>query len=388
MEIRKFRTQSSAALEKLRIHLQKAEGSFVLRKRASESLEKVRCWWHSNLPKWQENAQITKAMAREKLRGLRPVVFTIHEYGAVGLEGARTGLRKMGRVAGEALSQARRMAKDQLPKLRAGAQQGIASAEKGIAQLGARVNVASKQVAVHLRAAQETLVRAGKSAGGNLQTAGDATGQELRKLRMAAQEEWIVAKDGAVKAGSQIFAAAALTGKQVQHAHGAVVKLGKSIADTPRRLREARSQRENDLRSLLESSPDAIVVTDMERRLMAANPQALDLLGISEYNLGKFTIDAFLMRGITELSESRRSAEGEETAVRCKIRRLDGGLRVADCVFVAEILPRRHLYKFLNAAQHRISPFTFAARALRPAPRAERAKSPNKIARHGVRPVF
>jgi PAS domain-containing protein len=389
MEISKSQTQFSKALERLPIHLQKAQTTLAeLRKSAERTAERAQGWWASNLPTWQGQARKAGAKAQEQLRALAPVLFTVHEYGAVGLESARTGLRSMGRVVGDGLKRAQCFAQEQLPKLRAGAQRGVAAAGKGVLQFGTRVGTASKLATVHLREARNKAMKAGQSAGENLRVAGNAAGKECRRVARAAHEELMVAKDGAVRVGSQISAAAVLTGQQVQRAEGAVVRLGKNIADTPRRLREARTQRESDLLNLLENSTDAIVVTDLDRRLTAANPQALDLLGISECNMAKFTIDAFLMRGIAELSESRRSAEDDESAVHCKIRRLDGGMRVADCVFVAEILPRRHLYKFLNAGPQRIRPFALASSALRSAPRVERIEPANKIPRHGVRPVF
>jgi PAS domain-containing protein len=51
----------------------------------------------------------------------------------------------------------------------------------------------------------------------------------------------------------------------------------------------------NDLRELLASSLDAIVVTNGDHRLVSANPKALHLFGVSEKNIRQFTIDAFLL---------------------------------------------------------------------------------------------
>jgi hypothetical protein len=55
------------------------------------------------------------------------------------------------------------------------------------------------------------------------------------------------------------------------------------------------------LRELLASSLDAIVVTNVDRRFVAANPKALHLFGVSEANIRQFTIDAFLLGQIRYL---------------------------------------------------------------------------------------
>ena len=157
--------------------------------------------------------------------------------------------------------------------------------------------------------------------------------------------------------------------------------------------------RENDLRNLLASCLDAIVVTDGDRRLVAANAKALELFGISELNMGNFTVDAFLANvERPDFDWKDSSFESREVRVnRCKIRRLDGGWRVAECQFVASIVPRRHLFKFLNVAPYKITPPRFAKRNGSAAPlrTAESTSNsvpnttvPTKIPRHRVGPVF
>jgi len=180
----------------------------------------------------------------------------------------------------------------------------------------------------------------------------------------------------------------------------AVTGLGRNIADKPRRMREVRLTRENDLRNLLASSLDAIVVTDGDRRLVAANAKALELFGISEFNMGNFTVDAFLINvGLRDVDWNDASLESRGARVnRCKIRKLDGGLRVGECQFVADIVPHRHLYKFLDVAPYKITLPRFATRNERVAslgtaeslsnsvPNAR--VSAKEIPRHGVGPAF
>jgi PAS domain S-box-containing protein len=137
-----------------------------------------------------------------------------------------------------------------------------------------------------------------------------------------------------------------------------LLRLGKSVAGQPRKLEEAYWARENDLRELLANSPDAIVVTDANRRFIEANPNALVLFGVSEANLRKFTVDVFFSRG--QIPKSEGSVSPFRTRYgRCEIRRLDGSLRVAECCFFANFIPFRHVYKFSNViATNQYQPFT------------------------------
>jgi hypothetical protein len=64
----------------------------------------------------------------------------------------------------------------------------------------------------------------------------------------------------------------------------------------------------------------------------------------------QFTIDAFLLEGQLLYFDgnglpfiSREEKQGE-----CQIRRLDGTLRLAEYIFVANFVPFRHLFTFRN----------------------------------------
>lgn len=136
-----------------------------------------------------------------------------------------------------------------------------------------------------------------------------------------------------------------------QRAQKTLTRLGRSVIDRPRRLQEARRTSENDLRKLLANSLDAIVVTDGDHRLVYANPKALDLFGISELNMRKFTTDAFLSHCQNlELRRKWFAIRRNERYGKCKIRRLDGSLRVAEYIFVANFIVRRDLYSFQTVA--------------------------------------
>jgi PAS domain S-box-containing protein len=142
----------------------------------------------------------------------------------------------------------------------------------------------------------------------------------------------------------------------LQRAQNTLMRLGRSVAEKHRRIQEALRERENDLRKLLAGSPDAIVVTNGDHRFVAANPKALDLFGISQTNMRKFTIDAFLPDGqILDFDANGPPfIRREERHGKCKIRRLDGSLRVAEYVFVANFVPLRHLSRFRDATPEKM----------------------------------
>jgi PAS domain S-box-containing protein len=150
------------------------------------------------------------------------------------------------------------------------------------------------------------------------------------------------------KLRSGIFVALEQLAVYLKRAQNTLARLGESVADKHRGLQEALHERENALRNLLANSEVAIVVTNGDRRFVAANPKALDLLGISKKNLTKFTIDAFFPH--SQILNFERNGlpfiRGEERRGRCTIRRLDGSLRLAEYTFVANFVPGRDLSSF------------------------------------------
>lgn len=136
-----------------------------------------------------------------------------------------------------------------------------------------------------------------------------------------------------------------------------LTRLGRTVADKPRRLQEALRSRENDLRDLLVSSLDSIVVTDVTWRFVAANPKGQDLFGVSEKNMKMFNIDAFIRIGQMSYFDANGSpfVGRTEKHGQCTIKRLDGSLRVADYIFVANFVPYRHLCRFDNVKTPRVN---------------------------------
>ena len=121
-------------------------------------------------------------------------------------------------------------------------------------------------------------------------------------------------------------------------------KLASNVVGKPKKPRE------NDLQQLLSSSQDAVVVTSVDHRFVAANPRALSLFGISERNMKMFTIDAFLSRRQIPLFDEIGASftSGKERCGECEIRRLDGSSGVAEYIFVANYVPFLHVCRFHN----------------------------------------
>jgi PAS domain S-box-containing protein len=131
-----------------------------------------------------------------------------------------------------------------------------------------------------------------------------------------------------------------------------------TVADKPRRIREARHARENELRNLLATSSDAVVVTDDQHRFVAANTPALELFGVSEANIKNFTLDSFISKGQTPGFNGHGASfsSSEVKKGNCQIRRLNGNLRLADYELTANHLPFRHLCIFRNVSCKTIRP--------------------------------
>jgi len=150
------------------------------------------------------------------------------------------------------------------------------------------------------------------------------------------------------------------------HLHRALetlTRLGRSDSAKPRRLQALR-RKEDDLRKLsLETFDYAIVVTNSDRRLVYANPKALDLFGVSKLNMRKFTTDTFLSHCQNlELRRKWFAIRRDERYGKCKIRRLDGSLRVAEYIFVANFIASQDLYSFQNVAPPGITQLRFSAK--------------------------
>ena len=147
---------------------------------------------------------------------------------------------------------------------------------------------------------------------------------------------------------ASLFAVFENVSVRLQRARDALANLKQRAIKEHRRWQEVLLERKGRVGRLLADSLEAVVVTNDKRRLLAANPPALALLGVSPKNLERFTIDAFLPA--SELLEFERNGplflRGRERRGECEIRRLDGSRRVVEFTFQANFVPRRHLSRF------------------------------------------
>ena len=116
-------------------------------------------------------------------------------------------------------------------------------------------------------------------------------------------------------------------------------------------------QKEAWLAKQLTDPVEATVLLDDKHRLVVANQAALSMFGISERNVGKFTMDTFVSyreSGFKWVGQSSMKKTNEWCI--CKIRRLDGSSMVGEFVFQANVAPGKHLSRFRNVVSCRHVP--------------------------------
>jgi PAS domain-containing protein len=219
-----------------------------------------------------------------------------------------------------------------------------------IAKFRSQLSISWDHVSVRLRPAENVLDQLQRRVANWLQLVRQDFANDCRMLGVDSRRILITASETLTRLGSQVFAASRRVAMNFQNAQDTVSK--------PQGIRGSHGTSENELHNLMASSLDAVAVTDGNRRLIAANAKALELFGISEFNMRNFTLDAFVTS--VEPSDFEWSAtwskDQEARLNRCRIRRLDGGLFVADYQFVAGVVRRRHLCRFLNVTPYKITP--------------------------------
>jgi PAS domain S-box-containing protein len=280
----------------------------------------------------------------------RSQLFAASEQVALHLRQAQNTLARLGRYVAEGLQHSLRARKNKLRDLLASSHHAIGVTRGKIIKCRSQLFATSERVTFYIRQVQKTPMRLGRSVADRLQGAFRAKENDLRDLLASSHHAIGVTRGKIIKCRSQLLAASEQSTAYLRRTQNTLSRLARSVAEKPRRLQKARRARENNLRKLLASSLDAIVVMDVDRRFVAANPKALDLFGVSETNMRKFTIDAFLSRGQIPYFEGNGSPfKGrQERHGECKIRRLDGKLRIAECIFVANFAPYQHLCRFHN----------------------------------------
>src|SRR5215469_158507 len=104
--------------------------------------------------------------------------------------------------------------------------------------------------------------------------------------------EW--AATWSTRVALRLYAAAEHIGQRIQSVRGRFVDFGQLLRNGRSRLQEALRQGETELATILADSNDPVIVTDDAHHILAANPAALTLLHVSNNNLHRFAIDAFL----------------------------------------------------------------------------------------------
>jgi len=116
-------------------------------------------------------------------------------------------------------------------------------------------------------------------------------------------------------------------------------------------------QKEAWLARQLTDPVEATVLLDDKHRLVVANQAALSMLGISERNIDKFTMDTFVSYRESGLGWVGQSSMKKTNEWRiCRIRRLDGSSMVGELMFQANVFPGRHLSRFRNVVSCRHVP--------------------------------
>jgi PAS domain S-box-containing protein len=281
----------------------------------------------------------------------------------VQLQGAQKTIVGLGRRVidkSRSLREARRTRENDLRKLLANSLDTIVVANGKISRFKSHTFIALNKATVHLQRAQKTIAGLGRGAADKLQEARRTRGNDLRQLLESSLDAIVVANGKITRFKSHAFIALNKVTVHLQGAQKTIAGLGRGAAD---QLQEARRTRGNDLRKLLADSLDTIVVTDGDHRLVYANPKALDLFGVSELNMRKFTIDTFLSHcQILELRRKWFAIRRDERYGKCKISRLDGSLRVAEYIFVANFTSRQDLYRFEHVAPPGITQLRFSAK--------------------------
>jgi len=127
--------------------------------------------------------------------------------------------------------------------------------------------------------------------------------------------------------------------------------LERQIVNRTARLKEAW------LAKQLTDPVDATVLLDDKHHLVVANQAALSMLGISERNINKLTMDTFVSYRESGFKWVGQSSMKKTNGWRiCKIRRLDGSSMVGEFIFQANVSPGRHLSRFRNVVSCRHVP--------------------------------
>ena len=350
MEITKYSSQLFAALEQVTINVRQTLNRLtVWAKSVPDKTRRLQeSYRASELRKVLTHSFDAIVVKRHKITKFRPQLVAALQRVTAHVQRALNGLAEWGKSVPE---KARRLRESyrasELQKVLAGSLDAIAVTPHKITKF---IVPALQQVTAHVQRALNGLAEWGKSVPEKTRRLQESyRASDLRKVLAGSLDVIVVTSHKLSKFGSQLFAALQKMTVHLRRTRNKLVGRWKNAREKARKLQEARRARESDLQELMASSVDAIVLTNADRRFVAANPRALHLFGVSEANIRHFTIDAFLLDqsryfdgdGLPFISREEKQGE-------CQIRRLDGSLRLTEYLFVANFVPFRHLFRFRN----------------------------------------
>jgi len=263
MVITKFRGLLSTLLERASVYWERAESTFArLQMSAAETLQKVRQRSEIDLRKLRAITLDSLIVANEIFARLGSATSSATKKAAVQLEKAREAAAGFPRASADKARKLWRESENDRRKLQALTRDSLIVAGEIFARLGSQVWSASRKTTAQLEKAQTAAAGFGRTSAGKVQNLRRQSENDLRKLRAGCRVAILAAGERFMELGGQVLGLRRKVTRRLRKAQDAVVGLGRSIADKPRRMRELRLTRENELRTLLASSPDAVVVTD------------------------------------------------------------------------------------------------------------------------------
>ena len=172
----------------------------------------------------------------------------------------------------------------------------------------------------------------------------DSVRQRMERMHLLG--EW--ATTWSARVVLRLYAAAHQVGQRVQSVHRALIHFGHVVRTGRSRLQEVLRKPDTELAKILIDSTEPVVVTNDAHRILAANTAALTLLGVSETNLHRFAIDAFLPSEQVRYFERNgpRFGRSAERVGECEIRPLIGRPKVVEFSFQENYTLGSHVSKF------------------------------------------
>ena len=146
----------------------------------------------------------------------------------------------------------------------------------------------------------------------------------------------------------RLYAAAEHIGQRIQSVRRGLVDFAQLLREGRSRLQEVLRKQETELAKILIDSTEPVVVTDDAHRILAANRAALTLFGVSEANLHRFAIDAFLPSEQVHYFQRNgpRFIKSAERRGECEIRPLVGKPKVVEFSFQENYTLGSHVSRF------------------------------------------